>query len=89
MIFDDTNRYTVQVQPCTPGKCDTRVVWALGTHRVLVEAEPHKDGTLLLRDTGASEPYALATTPAGRFGRQGQLHRRHDCRHLKAARRAA
>lgn len=72
-------------------KCRVPVLLLTGARGgdLLVEAQPHRDGTFLLRDTGGDAPVAVATTVAQRFGRQDQLHRRHECRETRTARRAA
>jgi len=75
---------------CEAPRCHQPVVWAnLGKKRILVDAEPTADGTVQLRDTGGTDPYAALLTTAQQFGRSGTLHRNHtpNCTEAKKYRR--
>lgn len=80
----ESSRFAEKIQTC--GFCrKTALIGVVGLHAVpSVEVAPHKEGTIRLRDTGGQLPLAQRLTVAQQFGKQGQLHRPHEC---KGARR--
>ena len=77
---------------CASDRCKDLVVWAIsGASRMLVNATPTPDGTVLLRDTGGPDPTARVLTVAERATKQaGSLHLSHfaTCPEAKKYRKA-
>lgn len=89
MNFEGTR---FELETCPQPRCQAQVVRCImgrGAGEALVDIAPHKDGNLLIRDTGGPRPFAETLTVAKQFGRQGQLHRRHNdtCRGVRYGRR--
>lgn len=75
---------------CEAPRCNEPVFWALsGLKRMLVNAQPHPDGTMRVTDTGGDTPVAKTLTVQQRFGMQGKLYLSHfaTCPEAKRYRR--
>jgi hypothetical protein len=81
-----TSRFAELVGPhCLARDCLTDVIMCDGV-ATLFDADPIDEGIYRLTDTGGEKPFAAITTVAQRFGKRGQLHRRHETYCLKAKR---
>lgn len=82
----DESRFPIE--PCPGYRCTVRVV--RGSVRGVVhlfEAQPHSAGNYQLRDAGGEHPLAVLLTTVQQFGKQGMLHRKHNCPALQASKR--
>lgn len=77
---------------CESPRCHDQVVWAhTGKSRMLVNAQPHPDGNVVLRDTGGTDLVAQVLTVHQRATKApGSLHLSHfaTCPEAKKFRKA-